>query len=396
MPSESPPLRLGIIGTWGRGYYLKDLFHQPGGRSIITAGADVSDFALEKFREYAGPDALATADYRELLSRDLDAVIVSSPDYCHEEHAVAALEAGHHIYLEKPMAITVEGCDRIRDTARRVDRKVMIGFNLRYSPVLHKAAQMLREGAVGKIRAVWMRHFVGYGSDFYFHDWHARRDRVTSLLLQKASHDLDIMHWLAGSYASEVAAFGDRDMFGGDKPDDLTCDACDERDDCPEAQPLEDHFGLPHPRRQCAFREEIDVEDNQVLILRLASGVKASYLQCHFTPDTERNYTVIGTTGRIEIRLEKNVIRLLERPNNQSGHGDFDDGDGLVSLDEGATEGGHGGADPAVADAFLDFVRHDAPPRASSLDGRMSVAAAIAATRSIREGGVQRVAPLPT
>ncbi len=55
-----------------------------------------------------------TDDYRVLLAReDIEAVFVCSPDFLHEEHAVAALEAGKDVYLEKPMAITIEGCDRI-------------------------------------------------------------------------------------------------------------------------------------------------------------------------------------------------------------------------------------------------------------------------------------------
>jgi predicted dehydrogenase len=356
-----------MIGVWGRAYYLKDHLHRPDGESVIVAGSDVSDFALEKFTEYAGPDALATKDYRELLKRDdLDAVIVCTPDKFHEEHAAAALEAGHHIYLEKPMAITTEGCDRICAAAENNDRKLMMGFPLRYSPVVAKAKSLIDEGVIGEVKAVWMRHFVGYGSDFYFHDWHSRRENVNSLMLQKASHDLDVMHWLAGSYAEAAAGFGGLDMFGGDKPNDRVCDTtCVERDGCAEAQPLGDRFGLPYPRRQCAFREEID---------------------------TERNYAIIGTLGRLEIKLHEAKLALMKRPHNQV----FDDIAGhtsVMEIDPKTLEGGHGGSDPKIAQGFLDYLLRDLPPRATMLDGRMSVAAGCAATESIRRGGVQTVPP---
>ena len=90
-----------------------------------------------------------------------------------------------------------------------------------------------------------------------------------------------------------TAAFGSLDFFGGDKPNDLTCPECDERETCTEA--------MSGGRRvQCAFRQEVDVEDNQVMIMELEGGIKASYLQCHFTPDYHRNYTFIGTEGRVE------------------------------------------------------------------------------------------------
>ena len=385
-------LRLGMIGVWGRAYYLKDHLHHPDGESVIVAGADISDFALEKFSEYAGPDALATKDYRELLERDdLDAVIVCTPDRFHEEHAVAALEAGHHIYLEKPMAITIAGCDRICSAAQRSGRKLMMGFPLRYSPVIKKAKELIVKGEIGEIKAVWMRHFLGYGSDFYFHDWHCRRENINSLLLQKASHDLDVMHWLAGSYTESAAGFGSLDMFGGDRPDDRVCDAsCPERADCAEAQPLADRFGLPYPRRQCAFRGEIDIEDNLVVSLRLANGVKGSYTMCCFAPDAERNYAIMGTKGRLEINLHLNEIKLIERPHNQVFE-DIDRHTSIIDLDPESLKGGHGGADPKIAKGFLDYLLRDVEPRATMLDGRMSVAAGCAATESIREGGMRTV-----
>ena len=388
-------LRLGMIGVWGRAYYLKDHLHRPDGESVIVAGADVSDFALEKFSEYAGPDALATKDYRQLLKReDLDGVVICSPDQFHEEHAVAALEAGHHIYLEKPMAITVEGCDRICSAAEKGQRKLMMGFPLRYSPVLAKAKEVIDGGALGQVKAVWMRHFVGYGSDFYFHDWHSLRQNLNSLLIQKASHDLDLMHWFAGAYTEEAAGFGGLDMFGGDKPNDRVCDtSCPERDDCAEAQPLGDRFGLPYPRRQCAFRREIDVEDNQVVVLKLANGVKSAYLQCCFSPDTGRNYAIIGTKGRLEINLGQARLRLLNRPHSQSFN-DIARHTSIIEIDPELLEGDHGGSDPKIAQGFLDYLLRDVSPRATMTDGRMSVGAGCAAAESIRHGGIQKV-PAP-
>ncbi len=385
-------LRLGMIGVWGRAYYLKDHLHRPAGESIIVAGCDVSDFALAKFQEYAGADALATKDPAELLARDdLDGVVIVSPDRFHEEHAVAALEAGHDIYLEKPMAITTAGCDRICAAAQRHDCRLMMGFPLRYSPVIVQAKQLIDEGAIGRVKAVWMRHFVGYGSDFYFHDWHSRRANVNSLLLQKASHDFDVMHWFAGSFTQKAAGFGGLDVFGGDRSNDQVCDTtCDEHGRCSESQPLADRFGLPFPRRQCAFREEIDVEDNQVVILELANGVKGAYLQCHFTPDTERNYAVIGTEGRLEIDLHLSRLQLIRRPHNQV-HEDIVPHRSEVAIDPESLKGDHGGADPKIAQGFLDYLLRNVAPRAAMVEGRMSVAAGCAAIDAIRQGGVHEV-----
>ena len=389
-------LRLGMIGVWGRAHFLKDHLHQPeNGESMVVAGADNSDFALEQFRKWAGDDVFATKDYRELLRReDVDAVVICTPDYLHEEQAVAALKAGKDVYLEKPMAITTEGCDRILETVEQTGRKLMIGFCLRCSPAMNKVKDLIDQGVIGKVKAVWIRHFVGWGSDFYYHDWHSLRRNVNSLFLQKGSHDIDLMHWLAGGFTNKVAAFGGLDMFGGDKPNDLTCDKCSERSTCAEAQPLVDMHGFEFPRLKCAFRMEIDIEDNQVAIFQLDNGVKGSYLQCHFTPEYRRNYTVIGTEGRLEIDLERRKIVQIDRPSNiERYQSEYPEEPPQISHDIKGEYGKytHGGADPLIAQAFLDYLLRDVPPVASALDGRMSVAAACGAVDSLRNGGIQTI-----
>jgi predicted dehydrogenase len=114
-----PELKIGVIGAGGRGS-LARYAHKPEEGVRIVAGADITDAALEKAKERYGPDTLVTRDYRELLARpEIAAVLVTSPDFLHEEHAAAALEAGKAVYLEKPMAITITGCDRRKITPAR-------------------------------------------------------------------------------------------------------------------------------------------------------------------------------------------------------------------------------------------------------------------------------------
>lgn len=369
------PLRIGMIGVGGRGGLWRH-WHQPRGRSVVTAGADVSRDALERFRSDHGGSPFVTTDYREMLQRDdVDAVAVCSPDFCHEEHAVAALEAGKHLFLEKPMAITTEGCDRILQTWRRSGKRMMIGFNMRYMNIFRVMKEIVDSGAIGEIKAVWVRHFVGFGGDFYYHDWHANRANTTSLLLQKGSHDIDMIHWITGSYTTRVAAFGSLDYFGGSMPDDLTCDRCDLERTCIEAQPNS-------PRRQCAFRREVDVEDNQVMIMQLANGVKAAYLQCHFTPDYHRNYVFIGTEGTVENSEPEMLVRVRTRRSNS--YRELADREYRVKP----AAGGHGGADPVICEDFLDMVLNGKEPVATPLAGRMSVAAGCAGAASLRSNGM--------
>lgn len=373
-------VRIGIIGVTGRGA-LACHWHKPDGRSVVTAGADISKEAVETFKKSVAPQAFATLDYRELLSRDdVDAVAVTSPDFTHEEYVCAAFDAGKHVFCEKPMAITTEGCDRMLRAWKRSGKQFMIGFNMRYMNIFRVMKEIVESGAIGEIKVAWCRHFVGHGGEWYYHDWHANSARSTGLLLQKASHDIDMIHWITGQYAKRAVAFGGLDYYGGDKPDDLTCDKCPERDACVEYQFVD---GKANKMNQCVFRREVDVEDNSTAMFELDGGVRATYMQCHYTPDYCRNYTFIGTEGRIE-NLDDSTKVVLKLRNRSKRWKNLADRVYEVKP----ASGGHGGADPLIAGDFVSMLLDGKAPLADPLSGRMSVAAGCAATHSIRHGNV--------
>lgn len=362
-------VRIGVIGVNGRGNLAK-YWHRPEGDSILVAGADIVPEYLEQFKERV-PDAFITTDYRELLIRDdIDAIAVMTPDNFHEEHAVAALEAGKHVFCEKPLAITVEGCDKILKAWKKSGKKLMVGFNMRHMPMIRTMKGIIDAGTIGEVKAVWCRHFVGMGGDFYYHDWHSNHENTTSLLLQKGSHDIDVIHWLTGQYTKKVAAFGSLDYYGGDESNTLNCFECEKKESCPDAN-------FVKTRSLCCYRQEVDVEDNQMMIMELEGGIKASYLQCQFSPDYHRNYTIIGTKGRIEnFELEDKVI--VKMKNDLCS----DIVHNIKSDDK-----DHGGADPVIAKDFIDMIVYDKEPISDPLSGRMSVAAGCAGAQSLRSGG---------
>lgn len=366
-------VRIGIIGAGLRSGIAK-YWHNPGGKSVVVGAADVSMTRLKEFQEKINEQVFITTDYRELLERkDIDAVAILSPDYLHEEHAIGALQAGKHVYCEKPLAITVEGCDRIIEESKKSGKHLMVGFNMRYMSMYQTMKEIIDSGVIGDLKAVWVRHFVGFGGYFYYHDWHGTAKNTTSLLLQKGSHDLDVIHWITGKYTKKVSAFGGLDFYGGDKPNTLTCPTCDEKDTCTEVS--------TEILTQCAFREEIDVEDNNMLIMELEGGIKASYLQCHFTPDYSRNYTFIGTKGRVENDDVNDKIYVKTRKSN-SWHGLSD-----ITFDMKKEQGSHSGADPKICNDFVELVLNNKQPLTTPFAGRMSVAVGCAATESIRSGG---------
>ncbi len=368
-------LRVGVIGVSGRGAMAANL-HQPKGRSVVVAGADMNEEFLANFKKNVNPDAFTTTDYRLMLERDdVDAVMITVPDFLHEQFACDALQAGKHVYCEKPMAITTEGCDRMLETARASGKHLFVGHNMRYMDIFRAMKEIVDAGIIGEIKAVWVRHFVGLGGRFYYHDWHALKDRTTTLLLQKGSHDIDMIHWIAGKFSTKVSAFGSLDYFGGNRPNDLKCPDCPDFETCPDAQASWPGHEL------CCFRNEVDVEDNQVMIMELEGGIKASYLQCHFSPEYFRNYVFIGTEGRMENMDDSSKIIVKTR--RRFGAKSLSD----RTYDVKPAEGGHGGADPVICRDFVDLVLDGKQPVATPLAGRMAVATGCAGAESMRNGG---------
>jgi len=369
--SSSGELRIGVIGAGGRGG-LAGLAHKPDQGVRLVAGVDIRPEALKDFRDRYGPDVFVGDDYRDLLKRDdIDAVFVTTPDNWHEEHAVAACRAGKHVYLEKPMAITIAGCDRILQAAREAGVKLFLGHNMRHFPVVQKMKELIDAGAIGEPKVGWCRHFVCYGCDAYFKDWHADRRNTTGLLLQKGAHDIDVLHWLCGGYSRRVTAMGGLTLY--DRiPDrhapELRGDASWSVDNWP-------------PLSQTGLNPVLDVEDVSMMLMELDNGVFASYQQCHYAPDGWRNYTIIGTEGRVEnfgdVPGETTCVRLWDRRAYY-----YPEGNAVFHFPPLA--GSHGGADPRIVDEFVRYVRQGVKVATSPIAARFSVAAGCQATTSLR------------
>jgi predicted dehydrogenase len=331
--------------------------------------------------EWYGGDLYFTTDYRNLLQRDLDAVFVTTPDFLHEEHAVAALEAGKAVYLEKPMAITIAGCDRILQTARKRAVKLYLGHNMRHFAVIQKMKELIDGGAIGEVKVAWCRHFVSYGGDAYFKDWHADRRKSTGLLLQKGAHDIDVLHWLCEGYTQQVTAMGALTLY-----DQIA-------DRHPENEPGDASFVRENwpPLSQTGMNPVLDVEDISMMLMKLDNGVFASYQQCHYSPDAWRNYTVIGTEGRIENFGdgigEDSHIRLWNTRSDRY----VPQGDETFTLSH--LEGGHGGGDARIVTEFVRYVREGGPIVTSPVAARYSVAAGCMATESLRNGSMPMTVP---
>lgn len=156
-PGPGGSLALGFIGSGIRGSQLIDEFKEvPGTRGIIVA--DLYDGCLERAKEQLGPSTLTTKEYRRVLdNKDVEAVVIATPDHWHEKIVHDALSAGKHVYIEKPMTWSYAEGERIVAASKQRPKQVLqVGSQGKSSTLAAKAKEIVASGQLGQITMVRM------------------------------------------------------------------------------------------------------------------------------------------------------------------------------------------------------------------------------------------------
>jgi len=204
-------LRVGVVGV-GQRAYIAHHVATAGEAAQLVAAADTTTEGRRRAAEQF-PGVHVVASHHDLIGL-VDAAIVTTPDATHAAVAIDLLRAGVGVYLEKPLATTVADADAILSVAAETGTPLYVGHNFRHAAVVRLMHDVIARGEIGEVKTVWVRHFVGNGGDYYFKDWHADRSQTGTLLLQKASHDIDVVHLLAGAYTQRVVGMGDLMVYG--------------------------------------------------------------------------------------------------------------------------------------------------------------------------------------
>ena len=153
-------VRLGFIGVGNRGDQLLDAFLKVPGIQV-AAICDVYRPYLEAAARKAGGSPALLDDHRRLLeAKDVDAVVIATPDHWHAIHLVDACRAGKDVYVEKPLSLTIAEGRKMVEAARRSGRVVGVGIQRRSSAMCRRAAEVVREGGLGKVTAARCYHVV--------------------------------------------------------------------------------------------------------------------------------------------------------------------------------------------------------------------------------------------
>ena len=219
-------LNVGVIGCGGRGAWIAELFAKNGNFNVVAVAdyfQDRVDGVGNKLNVPAPKRFAGLSGYKRLLEEKLDAVAIETPPYFHPEQAAAAVEAGKHVYIAKPLAVDVPGCQSIEQSGRRATGKKLsfyVDFQTRAMPSYQEVVSRIHKGEIGKLVTV----YAEYQTNLMFEDQDKRLradprnaevrlrawgiDRVLSgdVITEQNIHALDVATWIVN--ATPLKAYG--------------------------------------------------------------------------------------------------------------------------------------------------------------------------------------------
>ena len=202
---------IAVIGTgYIGGEHIKAISAHPNAHLRTICTTPRSEQIARDLQVTYGSDKIST-EYDSVLSDpEIDIIYLCTPNSQHVDQAVAALDAGKHVFVEKPLAVTVEDCKKIVDAAKQSGRQVMVGHGARFSNIFETIYHLIHNGTLGEACFVEgdyihdLKPFLPLPG----HDWWMDTKKEGQLpIIGGACHPLDIMRWLAGEIV-EVSAYG--------------------------------------------------------------------------------------------------------------------------------------------------------------------------------------------
>lgn len=207
-------LKFGVIG-FAEGYYAtvytREMARTPGVEVVGMCDLGVSDDYVRACAETTAREFAASLgvplyhEIDELLASDVDMVLITSESADHPAHAVKAIEAGKHVLLGKPAAITAAGMQQIIDAVKRNTVVVLPGEPARYDDAMITAAERLSAGDVGRrlMGRVFVNHFAMIN-----HEWERDEARSGGPLAEFGNYACDILRWMMSAEPKEIFAYG--------------------------------------------------------------------------------------------------------------------------------------------------------------------------------------------
>ena len=205
-------IKLGVVGCGGRGTFMMDLFQKHGGYEIVAVAdyfQSQADAAGDKFGVPAGHRFSGLSGYKRVIESKPDAVAITTPPYFHPEQAAAAVDAGCHVYLAKPIAVDVPGCQSIEASGKKATSKklcFLVDFQTRAQPFYQEAVRLVHQGAIGDFafgEASYQCGRLGIhppneGAEGRLRNWVFDKALSGDIITEQNIHALDVMNWVLG------------------------------------------------------------------------------------------------------------------------------------------------------------------------------------------------------
>jgi predicted dehydrogenase len=363
------PIDAVMVGAGNRGHFVYGAYalRYPDEVRFVAVAEPDEGRRLRFARAHGIPAERQFSSWEELASRPplAPALVNATMDRDHYAGALALLETGYDMLLEKPMATTAGRCVELVRAAERCGRVLQIGHVLRYAPYFQTLRDVVRSGRLGEIVSVdWRENVVSwhYAHSFVRGRW-ANSERATPMILAKCCHDLDLLVWILGRRCQKVASFGSSTHFGPDRAGPEIPERC--TDGCPVAgeclyyapriylEGIASDFAVnavsldrspegirraleTGPYGRCVYRCDNDVVDHQVVLMGLDGGLAVSLTMqgaSHLEGRTVRidglDATLLGNQVRNELLVADHrtgATELIRPPIGVGGHGGGDEG----------------------------------------------------------------------
>jgi len=371
--------KIGVIGCGRRGgNYLRYLKQYHENEWVLYAVADLLKEAREeKIELYGDSNTRQFEDYKELLKLNgLDGIIIASPNSDHYEQAIAAMDMDAPILLEKPVAVNNKECTELLNKKNKLNRTVLVGFCLRYTPFYTKVKSLISEGEIGDILSINASEYVHRTIVLMMlRNWRSKREKSGSFILEKCAHDFDIFNWLIGSEIDKISSFENNIHFIEKNKPAERCSVCPQADTCIYHSDFNIFTG-----ENCVY-SETEYPDHQVVNIIYKNGVTVGFTYAWCQAYSSRTIEIFGTKGAIRGDVKANKVEVIKWNENRKEES--------IKYDIATDGSSHNGGDASLSRAFFKAVSgKNYDIKAELKDGVDAAIAAYAADLSARSGEI--------
>ena len=274
--SSNENIRIGVIGTGDRGEWECYILKETPGIDVVAC-CDIIPSHLERGLGEAVKGAKGYTDYRKLIEqKDIDAVLIATPQHLHYEMAVEAIKAGKHIICEKTLTLNIEDALSLSKLVKNSNVVFQVGYQWQSSPLFNRVIQMVQDGDCGKITHIRCNYNRNTDWRTKLDDpkmerlinWRMYREYSGGLMAELCSHHINIVNWMLDALPVKISGMGGIDYY----------------------------------------KDGRETYDNVNTIFEYPGGVKASFQAITTNAFESTTIVIMGTEGTIVIEKEEGQI----------------------------------------------------------------------------------------